>query len=400
MNRLIFEGRCLLGIVGSIMRQDDLRIMHKRLDWEKMYRMAEYHRIVNIVYLGILGHGEDIPEKWRNRFFERYQEYLNLSEVCDEAEREVLALFDMREIPSVVLGSNQIRKLYELEEASGIHCLSILLNNRESYALAKGYLIDLGYELEETVDDAGERFKAPSGLSVDIYWTLPFKPPYYKKQAYSLIERAVPAAGFSFARVLRLEDIPVFMLAYVVYEYVTNALTLQSVLDLYVFHHKWWSESTGNLTERLKAFKIEELAGRILDLSYMWFADKEEPYLKSRILSDESNDLFDSLENRLLTRGMISTEKDIQAIELDKAISKEQEKEKRRDKIQNIKSKIYKKINKFRKKMGWIFPSYSYMCSMYPVLEKIPFLYPFFWGVRGLRKITRMFRKKEEPDQI
>ena len=49
MNQLLFEGRSLVGIVSSIIRQDDRRISFSRLDWERVYRLADYHKVANIV---------------------------------------------------------------------------------------------------------------------------------------------------------------------------------------------------------------------------------------------------------------------------------------------------------------------------------------------------------------
>ena len=54
MNRLLFEGRSLVEIVASIIRQDDGHVPFNRLDWERMYRLADYHKVANTVYLGLL----------------------------------------------------------------------------------------------------------------------------------------------------------------------------------------------------------------------------------------------------------------------------------------------------------------------------------------------------------
>ena len=80
MNQLMFEGRSLVGIVSSIIRQDDRRVALTRLDWERMYRLSDYHKVANIVYLGLLGYREAVPDKWRDRFFKRYQESLLFGE--------------------------------------------------------------------------------------------------------------------------------------------------------------------------------------------------------------------------------------------------------------------------------------------------------------------------------
>ena len=103
MNRLIFEGRFLVNMVGGIIRQEDLRVRHSRIDWERMYRIADYHKIANMVYLGLLGNGEAVPGRWPEHFFKSYQESLFYGEVSVEAEREVLMLFDMMKIPCTCL---------------------------------------------------------------------------------------------------------------------------------------------------------------------------------------------------------------------------------------------------------------------------------------------------------
>lgn len=167
MNRLIFEGRFLVNLTGSIMRQDDLRPVHGRLDWERMYRTADYHRIANIIYLGVLGNGERVPARWKNRFFERYQEALRFGDICAHAENEILTLLDMGGISCTVLESCGIRDLYHIHEIAANSPLRLYLDS-ESYSLAKGYLVDLGYETDRFYDGFGEHMKRVSGFEVDI----------------------------------------------------------------------------------------------------------------------------------------------------------------------------------------------------------------------------------------
>jgi len=42
MNQLLFEGRSLVGMVSSIVNQDDRRIALNRFDWERMYRLSDW----------------------------------------------------------------------------------------------------------------------------------------------------------------------------------------------------------------------------------------------------------------------------------------------------------------------------------------------------------------------
>ena len=141
MERLIYEGRFLVNTVGGIMRQDDLRVMYGRVNWEKMFREADYHKIANIIYLASLGNGDKIPERWRERFFERYQKALRFGDVYREAQQEILMMMEMMNLPCFVISSCAVRELYPVPEMSACGLLKLLVDEK-SYVLAKGYMVD------------------------------------------------------------------------------------------------------------------------------------------------------------------------------------------------------------------------------------------------------------------
>lgn len=148
MNQSLFEGRTLVGMISSIIRQDALRVSHNRIEWDRMFRLADFHKVANIVYLGVLGNSESLPDRWRERFFGRYQEALLFGEYCKESVREILMWLDMREISCTILISESVREFYKIPEAAANSPVQIYMDEK-SYYLAKGYLIDLGYEVDQ-----------------------------------------------------------------------------------------------------------------------------------------------------------------------------------------------------------------------------------------------------------
>ena len=88
MNQFLFEGRSLVGIVSSIIRQDDLKVSFSRLDWERMFRLADYHKVASIVYLGILGYREALPEKWQARFLNAIRSHCCLAVLIRSLSRK------------------------------------------------------------------------------------------------------------------------------------------------------------------------------------------------------------------------------------------------------------------------------------------------------------------------
>ena len=210
MDRLIFEGRFLVNLVGGIVRQDDLKAIHSRIDWEHMYRTADYHKIANVVYLGILGNGEKVPERWMERFFGRYQESLSYSDTSEDGEREILTLLDMMEVPCIILSTSRIRLLYQIQEMSANNPLRLKLDEG-SYSLAKGYLVDLGYETERIYKGYGERMLRASGFCVELYHKLPFRTRPYGKGMQRMMETAFIRNSSNYVRTISIENRYIFL---------------------------------------------------------------------------------------------------------------------------------------------------------------------------------------------
>lgn len=388
MNRLLFEGRSLVEIVASVIRQDDGHVPFSRLDWERMYRLADYHRVANTVYLGLLGHRETVPDRWRDRFFQRYQESLLFGENCQEALKEVLTWLDMREISCTVLVSESIRELYKLPETADNSPVQIFLDE-DKYFLAKGYLIDLGYETDKTYKGFGERMRKVRGVTIILYHRLPFRTSKYEKYMVRILESAQIREPYENIWMLPVESELTYRMAGVAYRYVTDELTLREMLELFLFHRQWRDEIEEDaLQKRLEEFKIDGLAYKLLEIAYMWFGEKSDPYLLKR---NEDISVYDPLEERILTRGILNKENDEQAIRLQKLIEKEIAREKKEENRSLRNERIGKFWTAQKRKLKWAFPDYHYMSSIYPAVEKIPILLPVYWIIRGLRLWWRSF---------
>lgn len=392
MNQLIFEGRFLVNMAGSIIRQDALSPIRGGLNWEKIYRNADYHRLANMVYIGLLGKNEHVPARWREHFFERYQESLLFGEICSDAEKEILTLLEMKEISCIILASTAVRDLYQVPEMASNSPL-ILYMDMESYIFTKGYLVDLGYETDRVYSGCGERLKRVSGFTIEIYHDLPFITSLYKKTMLYLLERAALQKSYQYIRGMSASDRFVFRMAQAVYHYVTDELLIREILDLYLYHRAWAEQLNQDFIKHmLIELQIDQLAAKLLSIGYMWFGDKG-----SRQIFGPRDDMsvYDVLENRILSRGALNKESDTQALELTRQIQREEERERRAEKLQRIKMEFEKRVERFKKKMSWIFPELSYMRSMYPWLEKAPILLPVSWLIRGTRLISGMIKMRK-----
>lgn len=390
MNQLLKDGRALEGIVSSVIRQSTLHVVPNRLDWERMYRIADYHKVANIVYLGILGNSDSVPDKWKERFFERYQESLLFGETYKESVKEVLTWLDKRSISCIVLTSEVLRDFYQIPEAADTDPLRLYMDAK-SYDLVRGYLIDLGYEVDQVYEGAGEHFCRESGLAIVMYYKLPFRTAKYTRGMQKLLESACERENYRYIRAFTVEGELIYRMAASVYHYVTDELTMREVLELQIYHSALREHIRMDVIQRrLAELHVDELAEKILRISYMWFADRKDEYYDG--LPDNMSE-YDMLEERLITRGMINHETDPQALALAKQIQKELDREKSTERVQRLKAKIREHWEKVRKVIRWIFPDYRYMASIYPLLDKVPVLLPIYWLVRDMRLLIRLLRK-------
>jgi len=406
MNRVLFEGRFLISMISTQIQKGSLQVRYGRMDWERMFRVSDYHRVSSIIYLGLIGNGGQVPERWQNRFFERYQESLLYGQSCETAEREILALLDMENIPCIVLASTTVRRMYELPETADLSPLRLYLSP-EGYTLVKGYLVDLGYETVKTYPEFGERMHQVSGFNVDIYKKLPFKTRFYETGMRELMMRARIRDGGTAVRIFRTEDRFLFRMASVAYQYVTDELLIRDMLDLFLYHKACRRQLNEQyVAVRLKDFRIDGLAEKLLRLAYMWFGTKEDrEYMQYRPHDNQIEDLtsFDFLENRIFSRGEFQKEKeaDKDALALAKLLQKEEDRENRQLRWKTLKTGWEEWKKKTRRSFRWVFPEYKYMVGMYPVLEKVPLLLPFYWLIRDLRLLGQLLFKggKKEKNE-
>ena len=399
MERLIYEGRFLVNTVGGIMRQDDLREMYGRVNWEKMFREADYHKIANIIYLASLGNGDKIPERWRERFFERYQKALRFGDVYREAQQEILMMMEMMNLPCFVISSCAVRELYPVPEMSACGLLKLLVDEK-SYVLAKGYMVDLGYETDYSYKGYGEHMKNSAGFDMEIYYKLPLRTRLYDKNMKLMLETAPFWGRYKYVRGFSLENQFVYMLASAAYAYVTDALLIRNVLDLYVFHRMWKEKmNIESIEKRMEGFRVDELGKKILQIAYMWFGSKGE---KASDGLPEDIKVYDILENRILSRGVLNNETDQQALKLERLVQREINREQFREKRAAFTEKWRKRRKNTGRMLRWVFPEYKYMCVIYPILEDFSILLPICWIWRGIRQlkgllISNLFKKKK-PD--
>ena len=224
-----------------------------------------------------------------------------------------------------------------------------------------------------------------------MYYAFPFRATRYIKEMRRLLETACEREGYKRIHALSVESEFVYRMASVAYHYVTDEVTMREIIELQVFHKTFRDRiRMDSVQKKLKDFEIDGLAEKLLRISYMWFGDRKDTYYDGL---PEDMSVYDILEERLLTRGIINHETDSQALKLEKSVRKELEKEKKGERIRQLKVKMKECLESVMRVFRWIFPDYHYMASIYPILEKLPVLLPVFWVFRGIRLLIRIMKR-------
>ena len=393
MNRSVYEGKFLINLLGSTLRQDDSFPMMRRMNWGRLYRIADYHELSSGIYLGMLSTGARVPSLFGEKFFHRYQEAVRYGEIYESSELEILSAFQAVKVPAVVLESAAVRRLYRLPETAANSPLRLYIPE-ERYYMARGYLFDMGYETDQFYTGFGEHMKRVGGFQVEIYHHLPFLTKNYKNHMKSLLDRAYPDKKYPVLKVLSLESSYMFRMAEACYHFCTDSLKIRELLDLYLFYKLFHKDMNKKfLDARIKELDISLLSQSLLHMADMWFSSRKDslfPYPKDSI------SLFDDMESRILSNGMVGADSISEAAKLRKAIKDAENKEERAAKWRKWKEKWKNRFDGIKKQLRWIFPESDYMKSLYPGLENAPFLLPLYW----IRRDFKLLRIMMLPDKI
>ena len=399
MNRSVYEGKFLLNLVGGTLRQDDSFPVMRRMNWGRLYRIADYHELSSAVYLGMLSAGARVPALFGERFFARYQEAVRYGTFYESSELEILDAFQALKLPAVILESSAVRRLYHLPETAANSPLRLYIPE-EKYHLAKGYLVDLGYESDDFYKGFGEHMKRVGGFQVEIYHTLPFLTKSYKNCMKGLLERAFPDKNRPVLKSLSLESSYLLRLAEASYHFCNDSLKVRELLDLYLFYKLFYKDMNHRyLDARIKELNIPLLSKSLLQMADMWFGSRKEslfPYPKDSI------SLYDDMEARILSNGTVGMDSIPEAAKLRKAIHDAENREEKAVKWRKWKEKWADRFRAMGRRISWAFPDKNYMASLYPELENKGYLLPFYWIKRDLHLLSVLFRSektKEEPEK-
>ena len=343
------------------------------VSWEAVYAFAKRHSVSALAFYALRTRKDELPaalaEEWEEQNAKLLAQYINqeheLAQLC--------SIFEQEHIPYMPLKGSCIRQFYPSPETREMCDVDVLVP-RESEEQTHEILLANGYSFlaSHTTSHNREYHKAPY-LNIEIHTKL--YPQERVEAAYfnDVWMRAECCEG-GYAYRLSWNDFFVFAIAHAFKHYYRIGTGIRSVLDIYVMKKALGEQLDEDyIRTELKKLSMLTFYETISELAESWFSpDHTAPVgaveeMAHNILCGTTYGVNQGAVQNAVA-GYMRRGKSASGAKLSVTIRK-------------------------------IFPSRAFMKSMYPMLEKSPFLLPFCWVARWFRilftepkKLSEFFR--------
>ena len=361
-----YEERYLLIVLSAVMNQKPTPEPIRSLDWEKMFRLSDYHGVAHAVHYGILGLDQDIPQAVRQQFFDKYLESVYRVGRLQKSEMQLVALLEREKINCFYISYADIVKNYPIEEMCCRESIEIG-SSKKSTRIIWEILKKVDFE-DRKIDETGRLFYRIPGIRVlNFDYTLFFSSSmrrFYKK----LLKKSSLMNEYKSIRELPLDVRYLFLMCRLTDSYARGYISLSQIMDFWIFY-KTYSESFNwpYIYGRLKKLKIAEFAERLEHLILRWFGT-------GAVI--ENVEIYEAMESYILSKGTDGREISSKLLPLIKTVADCYARN--------------RKLEEMRKMVDWLFPDPKYMETIYPLLGKVRVLLPVFWALRLWRYLSRI----------
>lgn len=370
-----YEERYLMLLLSAVLNQKPSPEPLRQLDWDKLFRMADYHNVAHAVYYGIMGLEESIPQAIRQRFFDKYLEAVHRTDRLRAGEKLVLGLLERNQINCFVLRYSDIVKCYPIEEMCCREYIEIGADKKYEHLI--GDILEKEDFEERHTEERGHLYYRVPGTGIIYYnYGMFFSRPM-KKYFKSLFATLLGRKEDQYVREMTPDDQYLFLMSRLTDCYARGEISLNQIMDFWVFYKKYAEVfSWPYIYEKLKTLKIAEFAEKLEYLILRWFGSGA---------GIENTEIYDAMESYILTKGSEGREISSQFLPLIKTVADCYARDRRTE--------------KFKKSIKWLFPDRRYMGTIYPVLGDFGFLLPFYWFLRLGRYLVRFILHKAKNNK-
>ncbi len=359
-------------LISSVVLGQEYPQAPDEINWENILKVSLAHNISNLVGYAIINAKYDIPAETKKQFEKKIFERLTVSANQNNELLKVLKIFEEKNISYMPLKGIILQDLYPEKDMRTMADADILIKNTQ-YDEARKVLSDLGYEFLSESDHEFNYIKKPY-MHIELHKYLI---PSYNEDLYQYFgdgwKRAKLCEDNSSRYELSNEDNFIYLIAHFAKHYRDAGIGIKSVIDLWVYLKKYPDMDMNFIYSELEKLNLKNFFENLLKLIKGWFDDGEMDEITSMITVFIINsNTFGTIKNQMSAKS-IRENKHIEDAE----------------KFKYLRS---------------IFPNIKKMQLIFPVLEKLPFLLPFFWVFRVIRLVLfrrdKIKKHKQSVDSI
>ena len=326
------------------------------LDWEQLYRLADFHSVACTAYYGIILLPEEHqPESKTLALFRKAMQIVLGRESMQHFElQNVMEHMENKGIPYLPLKGWHLKHLYPRPDMRSMCDVDILVPSDAMKKIPE-LMKECGFLLESHGENHDEYAKAES-LTTEIHWLLFGKCSPYYDYFKDFLKRTSPTGEGKQEQKLSNEDFYIHLIAHMAKHFRGGGTGVRSIMDIYEYQQAYGNTlDQAYLDKELDELGLRGFARAAEELAQSWFAEDD---------ANVDRNSHPKMALHILTAGTYGR-KDVGVAS---SISED-----------NIGKGTYL-LRRF-------FPKLSFMQMQYPILEKVPFFLPVFWVVRGFRSV-------------
>lgn len=377
LERERYEARYLLSVVASIINQTDIPRCVRSLNWENIYKLAEHHKVAHIIYLVTLGFDDEIDQKWKRLFHERYEESLLSQERYRNAAEVVMWQLKQNKIHALLIKDGIMSTCYEPRELRALTQVRIFVGEGQEAKL-HSMMRSMDFQKKENRKIKGEVYYRVPKTTVIFYTDLGFRTRKLRKYFDFPVKVIRQMEGEKYLHQFTEDEFFIYLMCDMVRQYACGDIKISNMVDYWQFYKKYHKQLNWEYIQKeLAAAGILDFSQRLQKLAQIWFGEPDAALSREY---DAEAEIYDAMEGYILTGGKEGREISCKLTELIQESAKLRTRARRKERIKRYRS--------------FTFPDLKYMEKIFPILEDAPFLMPLCWFWRSFLLTLRPVRKK------
>ena len=355
----------LLNLIASVLNGKTV-VFDKNADWWAVLTISKKHSVENLLYYAVCSFSEEqkdgIPTKILHELFRCHS-----ASVVKESNQQyytdrIIDDFEKNHIKNMPLKGYFLKKNYPSPDMRAMSDIDILFDISDYPSVKK--ILTANHKMTVTNE-------------YDTTFSYIIAPYYYLEMHSSLVDktiandylekvfdRANKRNGFTYSYKMTDEDAYIYMVYHTAGHCINGGIGIKMIMDFYVFIKAFGEKLDWEYVKaRLKEAELSDFEECIKTLSFEWFS------------ADNVVTELDNIGQFVLLSGAYGR--------FDVSMLSQSLQDMNKSKEKNKKSNG---VTFFLKN---VFPPYKKMTMIYPIVKKLPFLYPFSWVYRWIQRLIQ-----------